>query len=665
MTDVKTLGRRAWREDVIENVPSSGKNAPAKEEILDFVEAVGNATGVADLAALKAIPEPPSIVRVATGPAIGGWLWESGATDAADDVWTVQRASAGTGRYRRMMSTTRTVSLEWCTWAANPLQKALDILGADGGVVIVGNKSWTIPALCQSAASLKNLKIKGEGPDAALVFPNGGGGIRLTFETPSGTISHQHQLIVEDVAILTTYVSAAGQAGAGTAISASWEIAVGDKSQGVTCRNVQFGPLNHNAVGGQYARWGCGISLDNARQSTIDSCVFFGGSLQRDGWGVEIKGGTVQVQVQNCSFSDLDIGVNAHGVSEGIYINGACAFVNCNWKAYIDGDVVGSVRSTSATSASIGTGSKTFTVAHTNLGWKTINQGIFIRDAANPSVNWMWGQITSYAGGASVTINVTATGGAGTLSNWQLSPEHKISAVHIHDTHGACVFGQVRARWTAFVFYHHNADQKREGTAEDYTDILLLDSNTTWFINHNEFIQRAAAGYEDGIRVMDDGGNTAINIDFNTFVDRDNAIIIEGAANNCQATGNRAVTTGGVGRLIANTSNPDTNNRIENNPDPTNVIQAFAANDTTPSVLCQGTNYFRTANSSATSVTTFDGAWVGQEIKVLVNDANTTFIHSANLLLKGGANFAAASGDVVTFLKEGSTYWREVARSAA
>lgn len=71
----------------------------------------------------------------------------------------------------------------------------------------------------------------------------------------------------------------------------------------------------------------------------------------------------------------------------------------------------------STTSIAIGTGSKVFTVA-ANLALSA-GQFILIASDANPSVNYMWGQIASYSG-VTLTITVAATGGSGTLADWTM-----------------------------------------------------------------------------------------------------------------------------------------------------------------------------------------------------------------------------------------------------
>lgn len=69
----------------------------------------------------------------------------------------------------------------------------------------------------------------------------------------------------------------------------------------------------------------------------------------------------------------------------------------------------------SASSATIGTGAKTFVVT----AGKSFQPGmsLMIADAAAPSTNWMHGQVTSYSG-TTLVMNITAIGGSGTKTAW-------------------------------------------------------------------------------------------------------------------------------------------------------------------------------------------------------------------------------------------------------
>lgn len=72
---------------------------------------------------------------------------------------------------------------------------------------------------------------------------------------------------------------------------------------------------------------------------------------------------------------------------------------------------------TSTTSTSIATGSKVMTT-QSGKAW-TPGQWVLIADSVTPA-NWMHGQITAYSG-TSLTANVVATGGSGTIASWNIA----------------------------------------------------------------------------------------------------------------------------------------------------------------------------------------------------------------------------------------------------
>jgi hypothetical protein len=75
------------------------------------------------------------------------------------------------------------------------------------------------------------------------------------------------------------------------------------------------------------------------------------------------------------------------------------------------------LQGTSTTSLAIGTGSKVFT---TQAGMAfTVGRFVLVVSAANPA-NYMHGQITAYSS-TSLTVNVTNTGGTGTLNDWNIT----------------------------------------------------------------------------------------------------------------------------------------------------------------------------------------------------------------------------------------------------
>lgn len=79
--------------------------------------------------------------------------------------------------------------------------------------------------------------------------------------------------------------------------------------------------------------------------------------------------------------------------------------------------------------------------------------------------------------------------------------------------------------------------------------------------------------------------------------------------------------------------------------------------DTTPSV--SDSNIFKTNNTAATSITTFDDGIAGQKIAVIFGDSNTTIVHGSGIYLKGGANVTPSENTAMEFVYDGS-YWYEV-----
>ena len=87
-------------------------------------------------------------------------------------------------------------------------------------------------------------------------------------------------------------------------------------------------------------------------------------------------------------------------------------------------------------------------------------------------------------------------------------------------------------------------------------------------------------------------------------------------------------------------------------------IGTFTDADTTPSVA--NIRLGITANTGATTVTTFDDGVIGQEVMIRFGDANTTLAHGSTLQLIGNANFTGATGDMKIFTTDDGTNWYEV-----
>jgi len=95
---------------------------------------------------------------------------------------------------------------------------------------------------------------------------------------------------------------------------------------------------------------------------------------------------------------------------------------------------------TSATSTLIATGSKTFAVNESGRSW-AIGTTLILASAANPA-NSMTGQVTAYAAN-SLTVNVTAVGGAGTFADWQIGFSSGTSVFTALGVGGAAALSQI------------------------------------------------------------------------------------------------------------------------------------------------------------------------------------------------------------------------------
>jgi len=92
-------------------------------------------------------------------------------------------------------------------------------------------------------------------------------------------------------------------------------------------------------------------------------------------------------------------------------------------------------------------------------------------------------------------------------------------------------------------------------------------------------------------------------------------------------------------------------------------IPTFTDGDTTPSVA--NSNIFKEANTSATSITTFDDGKEGQIITVIFTSDDgtgksyTTIVHGSGIYLRGGADVTPNTNTTMSFVYDG-TNWYEI-----
>lgn len=79
---------------------------------------------------------------------------------------------------------------------------------------------------------------------------------------------------------------------------------------------------------------------------------------------------------------------------------------------------------------------------------------------------------------------------------------------------------------------------------------------------------------------------------------------------------------------------------------------------TTPSV--RGARLWQVINTAPTSITALTGGTAGQEVLIWATTANTTLVHSASLLLKGGVNVLMTATETRRFATVDGLNWREV-----
>lgn len=91
-------------------------------------------------------------------------------------------------------------------------------------------------------------------------------------------------------------------------------------------------------------------------------------------------------------------------------------------------------------------------------------------------------------------------------------------------------------------------------------------------------------------------------------------------------------------------------------------MQAFTDGDTTPNVI--GGKVFRTANTSSTAITDFDGVTTdGYEITVFFGDNYTSITHGSDIDMPGENSRDFLAGDIMKFIMRSGVWygadWRQ------
>lgn len=93
------------------------------------------------------------------------------------------------------------------------------------------------------------------------------------------------------------------------------------------------------------------------------------------------------------------------------------------------------------------------------------------------------------------------------------------------------------------------------------------------------------------------------------------------------------------------------------------IIIPFVDGDTTPSVYSG--NVFKTANTGATVITTFDNSIIGQQIAILFTDANTTIdFTGTNLLGNGGVDWTSTVNDILSAAYDGTNWYCDLSNTS-
>lgn len=433
------------------------------------------------------------------------------------------------------------VSLSRFSGQSNPLQSALDALDANvGGTIFVPPGTWTIPARCTKTMTGGTINIVGSGSGVSILkWTGSSAGIAITYPASSTPYNNEAPL-VRDVSFVTTYSTG----NVGPALTFQFNRVETNGSQGPIINNCQFTMESTNG-----AYWSSGIELINARQTQIMNCSFHGypatWNTDARGTGISTRGWTVQTNVRDCNFTELGYGQYYGGMSEGIFTDGN-AHVNCLYAMYFDGNET-AVNGTSSTSNTIGTGSKTFTLAAGKDYWEGMS--LFAKNGSN----WMQGLVTSYNSGTGVVvIDMTATNGSGTFTSWTITPDHVISDITITNSHANCWVNGFYFNYTAFVFVSDCQLQQGNYAGESsYCHLQFQENNKLVHVHHN-IMTDTHYGTPVGVSVQGVSTNDHIRIDTNWFRDISVGVWLHsGKGSNC--TTNSNLDAGGVGTMVLTT----------------------------------------------------------------------------------------------------------------
>lgn len=182
-----------------------------------------------------------------------------------------------------------------------------------------------------------------------------------------------------------------------------------------------------------------------------------------------------------------------------------------------------------------------------------------------------------------------------------------------------------------------------EATGGMFQGIISTDNTTTGA--YGAFLRANATGaitvgHVTGLRVSNTVSVATVTNNYGVLVDN-----VSGATNNYAIkTGTGRVDFGGKVNYLA----------------PAN----FASTDATPSVALG--NVFKTANGAGTTITAFDDGTAGQEITVIINDANTTIDFTGTTLKgNGGSDWSPTTGDHMVCMFDGTNWYCRISDNTA